>query len=73
MGDTIDMHDWGDWDDDYPTSNAPTCKRCGKEELTWYNLGTVTPEWRLFEERDGRLIRHVCRAKDHSNAFEDES
>lgn len=72
MGDTIDMHDWMDQEDDYP-SDEVVCKRCHKTELTWYDIGTkANPQWRLFEFVKGKLKLHECRI-DHTNAFEDES
>ena len=74
MGDMAD--EMYDWDDDFESANeeayrnVPTCKRCGKTGLVWYDVGGV---WKLFEYIGLRLKEHVCPPKDHSDAFEDES
>lgn len=48
----------------------PTCRKCGKKHLTWYNVGE---KWMLYESKGMRLVVHTCPPKDHSSAFEDES
>ncbi len=73
MGDFIDHDlDWGEDDEDGFDAfrSAPTCKRCGKTGLVWYDVGGV---WKLFENKGLRLVPHACPPKDHSDAFEDES
>ena len=69
------MGDWSDlvdvWDEGaHEYRKPPTCKRCGKTGLTWYDVGGV---WKLYEHIGLRLREHVCPPKDHSDAFEDEA
>lgn len=74
MGDYIDNDlDWSeDLEDD--RTDEVTCKRCGVGGLTWYPISTeVKPKYRLFGTVNGRLLPHVCREVDHTDAFEDES
>ncbi len=44
--------------DEYEPSEAPTCKRCGAEDLEWVDIGGSKPRWRLFEG----MKMHVCPA-----------
>jgi len=71
MGDIADWlcsqhegHD--DWDDDegYAPAEKPTCKFCGKRNLTW---GHTYKGWKLFEGFDRP---HVCN-KTSTDDFED--
>lgn len=72
MGDYIDNDlDWSEGLDD--GEDEVTCKRCGVGGLTWYPTGEAQTKYRLFGTTNGRLLPHVCREVDHSNAFEDES
>ena len=56
-----------DYDED--RDESATCKRCGQEDLTWYNMGSGKhPEWRLFDQVNGRIVAHKCKFND---LFED--
>ena len=54
----------GPLDDDYYGEAEITCKRCGKEGLTWYRM--YGDKFRLYETRPGtlRLQFHRCKPAD---------
>ena len=58
---------WEDYDQDFDRDDEQqsiTCKRCGKQDLTW---GQQSNQWRLFE--NGKL--HKCVTTEE--AFDDET
>lgn len=58
------MNPFDDYDEEQEEDpTGATCKRCGKEDLTW---GQQSNQWRLFE--NGKL--HKC---DTTTGFDDET